>query len=137
MIKFRELKTSDKKEIEKLFEQLTNKKIKLNVKSLVKDKNIHCLILEHRDGIIGFGSLVLHQVPTKGRVARIEDVVIHEKYRGKGYGRKITENLIIIAKKKKIKLINLNSNPRRIEARKLYESIGFKLVDTGLFKLEL
>lgn len=133
----RKLKIKDEKEIKKLFKQLTGKKIKLDMKSLIKDKNIHCLILEHENEVIGFGSLVLHQVPTKGFVARIEDVIIHENHRGKGHGRKITEELILVAIKKKIKLINLTSNPKRVEARNLYESMGFKLLETGVFKLEL
>lgn len=137
MLKIRKLKTKDEKELKRLLKQLTDKKIKLDIKSLIRDKNIHCLILENKDGAIGFGSLTFYQVPSKGYVARIEDVIIRKDHRGKGYGRKMTENLILIAKKKKIKLINLTSNPKRIEARKLYESMGFELVNTGLFKLEL
>lgn len=137
MPKIRKLKTKDEKEIKKLFKQLTGKKIKLDMKSLIEDKNIHCLVLEHDDRVIGFGSLVLHQVPTKGFVARIEDVIIHENHRGKGHGRKITEELVMVARKKKIKLINLTSNPKRVEARNLYKSMGFELLETGVFKLEL
>ena len=137
MRKIRKLKTNDEKELRKLLKQLTGKPIKLNIKSLIKDRGIHCIILEHDGRVIGFGSLVLHQIPTKGFVARIEDVVVHEEHRGKGHGRKITEELIMIAKNKKIRIINLTSNPKREEARKLYESMGFELMETGVFKLEL
>ena len=137
MPKIRKLKSKDSKNLKKLLGQLTSHEIRLDVKSLIKDRNIHCMVLEHEEEVIGFGSLVVHQVPTKGFVARIEDVVVHENHRGKGHGRKITEELILIAKKKKIKIINLTSNPKRVEARKLYESMGFELLETGVFKLEL
>lgn len=137
MPKIRKMKITDEKNLRKILKQLTSHEIKLNVKSLIKDRNIHCMVLEHEEEVIGFGSLVIHQVPTKGFVARIEDVIVNENHRGKGHGRKIMEELIKIAKKKKIKVINLTSNPKRVEARKLYESLGFEILETGVFKLEL
>lgn len=137
MFEIRSLRIKDKKELLNLLKQLTDKPIKLNITSLVRDKKSHCLILESDGKVVGFGSLMIHQVPSKGFVARIEDVIVHKDYRGKGYGRKITQELISIAKKKKIKSINLTSNPKRAEARKLYQSMGFELLETGVFRLEL
>ncbi|MFH0969598.1 MAG: GNAT family N-acetyltransferase [Patescibacteria group bacterium] len=137
MLKFRKIKLTDKKEIEKLLIQLTGKKVKVDMKSLIKDEGADCLVLEENGKIIGFGSLIIHQIPCEGFVARIEDVIIDQNQRGKGYGRKMMEELIKIAKKKKIKKINLTSNPKRVEARSLYESLGFELYDTGVFRLEL
>jgi N-acetylglutamate synthase-like GNAT family acetyltransferase len=137
MLKIRKLKTKDEKNLRKILKQLTGGKIKLDVKSLIRDKNIHCAVLEYENNVIGFGSLIVHQVPSKGKVARVEDVVILETERGKGYGRKIMEELIKIARKKKVKNINLTSSPKRVEARKLYKSLGFETVETDLFRLEL
>lgn len=134
---FRKLKSKDKKEIENLFVQLTKKKIKININSLIKDRGANCLVLEESGKVVGFGSLIIHQVPSKGMVARIEDIIVDQSQRGKGFGRKIMEELIKIAKKKKIKSVNLTSNPKRIEARNLYKSMGFELYETGVFKLEL
>ncbi len=87
--------------------------------------------------IIGFAALIIHPVPTKGLVGRVEDVVIDEGYRGQGLGRKIMEDLIDIAKREKIEILNLTSNPKRIPARKLYESLGFELSETGVFWMKL
>ncbi len=134
---FRKLKSKDKKEIENLFVQLTKKKIKININSLIKDRGANCLVLEESGKVVGFGSLIIHQVTYKGMVARIEDIIVDQSQRGKGFGRKIMEELIKIAKKKKIKSVNLTSNPKRIEARNLYKSMGFELYETGVFKLEL
>ena len=137
MFSFRKLKPKDKKEIENLFVQLTGNKVKVNINSLIKDKGANCLVLEKNGEIIVFGSLIIHQVPSRGFVARVEDIIVAENHRGKGYGRKIMEELIKIAKKKKIKRINLTSSPKRIGARNLYKSMGFELLETGVFKLDL
>ena len=51
--------------------------------------------------------------------------------------KKLTEELIKIAKNKKVKKINLTSNPKRVEARKLYQNMGFEIYDTGVFRMEL
>lgn len=137
MEKIRNLKIKDKKELLNLLKQLTDKPIRLDIVSLVRDKRCHCLVMENNQKIIGFGSLIIHQIPSKGFVARIEDVVVHRDHRDKGHGKKIIQELISIAKKKKIKSINLTSNPKRVEARKLYQSMGFELLETGVFRLEL
>jgi len=137
MTKFRKLKLKDEKEIKKLLKQLTSSKINFNIKLILKDNNCNCLVIEDEGRVIGFGSLVLGIVPCRGYLAKIEDVVVDEKYRGKGLGKKLMQELIKIAKKKKIKNVNLTSHPKRVEARKLYESLGFKLLETDTFKLEL
>ena len=137
MIKFRKLKSQDKKKVENLLSELVGKKIKININALIKDKNCTCLIIEENKQVIGFGSLIIHQIPCEGFVARIEDVIIDSNWRGKGYGKKLTEELIKIAKNKKVKKINLTSNPKRVEARKLYQNMGFEIYDTGVFRMEL
>lgn len=135
MISTRELKKEDREELEKLFTQLTDKKINFNPEFLIEHTLSHCRVMEDEGKIIGFGALIIHPVPVKGLVARIEDVVVDEGYRGQGLGRKLMEDLISIAEREGINTINLTSNPERIPARKLYESMGFKLSDTGVFKL--
>lgn len=137
MPKFRKLKTQDKKAVEKLLFQLTGNKTRVNIDSLIKDEGCNCIVMEDSKKIIGFGSLIVHQVPCEGFVSRIEDVVIDSGQRGKGHGRKLTEKLIEIARDKKVKKINLTSNPKRDSARKLYTSMGFEIYETGVFKMEL
>ena len=88
MIKFRKLKSQDKKKVENLLSELAGKKIKININALIKDKGCSCLIVEEDKQVIGFGSLIIHQVPCEGFVARIEDVIIDSNWRGKGYGKK-------------------------------------------------
>jgi phosphinothricin acetyltransferase len=136
MFKFRKLKLKDEKGVRLLMKQLTNNPISFRAAAILKDKKCKSVIIKDEKKIIGFGSLVLHIVPCRGYVGTIEDVVIDERYRGQGLGKKLVIQLLEIGKQKKIKTINLTSNPKRLAARKLYESLGFKLKDTNVFQLE-
>jgi phosphinothricin acetyltransferase len=93
--------------------------------------------MEDKKKIIGFAALVLCLVPCKGYVGWVEDVVVDKNYRGQGLGRKLMLELLKIAKKQKLKIVDLSSKLDRIEARKLYESLGFELRDSGIFRLKL
>jgi ribosomal protein S18 acetylase RimI-like enzyme len=143
MFKIRELKKTDSKELKVLFNQLVahpkdfNYFKKLDINLLIKDPGCHCIVIEHKGKLIGFGSIIIFLTPVYGYKGRIEDVIIHESHREKGLGKKISRELIKIAKKKKVKSIHLTSRPDRIPARKLYESLGFELKETGVFFLNL
>jgi ribosomal protein S18 acetylase RimI-like enzyme len=45
--------------------------------------------------------------------------------------------LIELAKEKKLKKLQLTSSPKREVARALYKSLGFELIDTGVFILNI
>lgn len=137
MEKFRELKQEDEAHVLELMRQLTKAEINFDIQTAIADDKCHCLVVEYENRVIGFGALIVHLVPVRGYVGKIEDIVIHEEFRGKGLGRKLMQELLSIGKKKNLKLIDLTSNPSRIPARKLYESLGFELRDTGVFRLSL
>jgi len=137
MPNIRPLEKKDFAKVAKLFPQLINEPVKFNGDELIADQNANCIVIEN-DGILaGFGSLITYRVPTKGLVARIEDVIVNESCRGRGYGKLLTQELIKIARDKDIHEINLTSGPQREAARGLYESMGFKLINTGIFHLNL
>ena len=137
MSKFRKLKIKDRKEVESLLSQLKNKKIKININTLIKDKGCNCVVIKENKQVIGFGSLIVYQVPCIGYVARIEDIIVDSNQRGKGYGKRLTEELIKMAKNKKVKRIDLTSNPKKATARKLYKDLGFYIYDTKVFRMDL
>ena len=137
MSKIRELQIGDEKKLVGLFVTLTGKEILIDSASSVADHDAVCLVIEEDDALIGFGSLIIHKVPTKGEVARIEDVIIGENHQGKGLGKMLVLRLIEIARERKISKINLTSNPMRIGARKLYESVGFTKINTDTFLMSL
>ncbi|MCX6761883.1 MAG: GNAT family N-acetyltransferase [Candidatus Moranbacteria bacterium] len=137
-IKTRFAKHEDETQLIALFKELTDDPINLQIETVVGDENCHAVVLENKDGsVIGFGALVIHLIPLKGYVGRIEDVIIQEAFRGQGLGERLLDKLIEIARKQEIANITLNSNPKRIAARNLYLKKGFYLRDTGVFRLDL
>lgn len=137
MIKFRSLKKEDLADVLKLAKQLTKNLINFDIDSVLDDSGCNCLVLEDDTKIIGFGALVVFRAPFKGLVGNIEDIVVDDDYRGQGLGRKLMQELIGLAKSKHLVHLDLTSNPSRVPARKLYESLGFELRNTGVFRLKL
>ncbi|EKE19817.1 MAG: hypothetical protein ACD_8C00101G0010 [uncultured bacterium] len=137
MLNLRELQIGDEKKLIPLFKVLTGKEVLIDSTSLVADPGAICLVVEEDGKLIGFGSLIIHKVPTKGEVARLEDIIIAENHQGKGLGRMLVLRLIEIAKERKISKINLTSNPMRVGAQKLYESVGFTKRNTDTFVMIL
>jgi ribosomal protein S18 acetylase RimI-like enzyme len=137
MPKFRKIKAADESKIKILLQQLTSNEINFDIETVLQEKNCHCVVLEDQKKIIGFAALVLCLVPCKGYVGWVEDVVVDKNYRGQGLGKKLMLELLKIAKKQKLKMVDLSSKLDRLAARKLYESLGFELRDSGIFRLKL
>lgn len=135
---FRPLKQGDCEQVLSLFSQLTsNVSAEIDFDAMIADPKCHCVVLQDENSIAGFGALVRYTVPTKGEVGRLEDIIIDEKYRGKGFGKKLIQELIAIANEENISKMYLTSNPQRLAARKLYESFGFTKGETDVFYLDL
>jgi phosphinothricin acetyltransferase len=137
MFNIRPLKIEDTPKVIELFKELTTIPTNFKPEILIDNKSIHCRILESEGDVIGFASLTMYPVPTKGMVGRIEDVVVSDVYRGGGLGRKLMEDLIEIAKKEKLEYLNLTANSSRVAARNLYESLGFQIAETDFFWMKM
>jgi ribosomal protein S18 acetylase RimI-like enzyme len=143
MPKIRELEKDDLEELRILFSQLVSKPEDFNyfknldIDLLINDPNCHCVVVEDKKKVIGFASIAIFLTPVYGYKGRIEDVIVHEDHRGKGLGKKLSQELLKIAKRKKVKSVHLTSQPSRVPARKLYESLGFELKETGVFIINL
>ena len=142
MIKIVELRRATSKslkEINNLLPQLSKTAKPISLKALqtiVKNKDICLVVSRDRERIMGMGTLVIMHTVVGVR-ARIEDVVVDEIYRGKGIGEKISKELIALARKKKVRSIELSSRPSRTVANKLYKKLGFKKRDTNVYNLPL
>ena len=90
-------------------------------------------VLRRRSQIAACVTAVLFATPT-GNHCRIEDVVVDEKHRGKGLGRKLMDQTIAILRKKHVGNIELTSRPSRVAANTLYKSIGFTLHKTNVYR---
>jgi len=100
--------------------------------AILKNKNLHLMVLREKQNIVGMGSLVVWQAPT-GIRSRIEDVVVDEAYRGRGFGTMLTKKLIAVARTVKAKDIELSSRPCRVAANELYKKLGFEPKETNVY----
>ena len=85
--------------------------------------------------VAGMLTIGIYRSPT-GSKAWIEDVVVDEKYRGKGLGRMLTQHAIDFAKSQQVNTLMLTSNPSRIAANKLYQTIGFERKETNVYRIK-
>ena len=101
----------------------------------ILEPNTHIYVLvDKNDILVGMGTLLIESKLIHGgsKVAHIEDVIIDNKQRGKGYGKILLDNLIKKAKKFNCYKIILNCNENNIG---FYEKTGFqqKNVEMSLY----
>ncbi len=134
------LKPADKNSlgaINRLLSQLSSRARPMTSRDfsgIVKDKNTPLFILRSGKKIVGMGTLVFILTAT-GRRARIEDVVINEGHRGRGWGRMLMRQLINEARRRRPSYIELTSRPSRVAANRLYKELGFKRHHTNVYRL--
>jgi len=92
--------------------------------------------IEKEGKLVGLGWIFPRQTLLR-KQAVVEDMIVDEKYRGKGYGENILLDLIRWAKSQGVEVVELTTNPRRVAANSLYKKIGFKLHETNHYLLNL
>lgn len=90
----------------------------------------HVCEMYDKHKLIGMGWIYPRQTLLRSQ-AVIEDMIVDARYRGRGYGEKILLELVDWAKKNKIDVIELTTNPKRVEANSLYKKVGFRLHSTN------
>ena len=92
------------------------------------------LILKDNNKVIGATLITLKNDPIKNQKSFYLDYVcISLEYQHQGLGRKMFREIERIALEDQIDYIQLTSNPKRCNARKLYQSEGMEIIDTDLF----
>ena len=84
--------------------------------------------------IIGCATLCVFHSPT-GTKASIEDVVVSSAYRGQHLGKRLMEYVLEQAKAYAPIELHLTSNPMRVAANKLYQSLGFQRKETNCYQM--
>lgn len=126
-------------DLNKLLLQLSSSKKQMmpsQLKGIIKNKNIYLLAAIEDNKIIGTATLAKVDQIT-GKEGYVESVVVDEKYRGRGFGKKLMMYLISLAKNLKIDYLTLTSNPKRKIANKMYKNIGFSIYKTNVYEMEL
>lgn len=127
------------KQIRMLLSQLSSKEVRFTLEelqSIISTDNSTLFVAEEEGCIVGMLTLASYRIPT-GMKYWIEDVVVDEKARGKGYAKQLLQAALDMVREAGGGTIELTSRPSRVAARTLYMSIGFQPYETGVFKLKV
>ena len=104
-------------------------------RQLIDSENSHLFFLMKEGQIAGMRTVAIYYSPTGGK-AWIEDVVVDEAFRGQGLSKQLVAHAIEFTQSKQIPLLMLTSNPKRIAANKLYQSMGFERKETNVYRMK-
>ncbi len=86
--------------------------------------------------IAGMLCLSVYRAPT-GIRSVVEDVVVHERYRGHGIAQSMLKQAVELAREAGADSVSLTSNPAREAANRLYQKMGFIKRDTNSYFYKL
>lgn len=125
--------------IAELLAQLTPHPLPMSeaqLRRVVEDTASHLYLLLTEERVVGMLTLGLYHSPT-GAKGWIEDVVVHSSERGLGYGKMLVQHAIDEARKAGVAQLMLTSNPLRIAANRLYQTMGFQRKETNCYRMVL
>lgn len=105
-----------------------------DLKEIISSNSAHLFFLQKEGQIIGMFTVGIYKTPT-GLKGWLEDVVVDNAFRGKGFGRLLVEHSITFTKVKGADTFMLTSNPTRVAANNLYRSLGFEHRETNVYKI--
>ena len=103
MITIRNLQKKDAKKVVSLIRQLTqnildSKHLEKRIKKISVSINSQFLVARLNEKVVGFGGLVWYEIPSKGLVGWIEELVVDDNNRGQGIGKFLMKNIINLKK---------------------------------------
>lgn len=137
LIELTELKPGCLENINNLLSQLSDSVHTISeeeLNSLISSSQSRLFVMECDNQFIGMVTLCLYQCPT-GWKAWIEDVVVDQDYRGKGYGKVMVKKAMEECRRLGNVTLMLTSRPSRIVANQLYQSLGFEKRETNVYKM--
>lgn len=128
---------TDVKDLDQLMHELSSTSYcnEVILDSILGDENSHAYIIREDDHIVAAGTLcIIHTLEFTN--ACIESVVVSSKLRRKGFGRLLVEHMINEARRLKVRTLHLTSNPKRVAANNLYQSLGFVKYETNCYHFD-
>lgn len=122
-----------------LMRQLTSRATPLDpvlVAEAFRDSRVLLAVDETTRRVVGMATLC-PVTKLMRREGRIEDMVVHEKYRRQWIGNVLITELIALAKKMGLTRLHLTSKPSRVAANRLYQRVGFAFHETNVYTLDL
>ena len=120
-----------------LLTQLSDRHVFVDICSVIHCS--HVIIARDRSSqkIVGMAVLAVSTPTFLCHGGRIEEVVVEERYRGQGIAHKMMGTLHDAARALFLTELWLTSNPRRVAANRLYQSIAYQRIETNLYRLTL
>jgi ribosomal protein S18 acetylase RimI-like enzyme len=106
------------------------------LRALLADPATTVLLAREGESIVGTATLIVYTTPA-WRKARIEDVVVDERARGRGVGEALIMECLEEARRRGVQVVELQSAPYREVANRLYPRLGFELRTTNVYRLAL
>lgn len=106
------------------------------LKAALSDANVHVFVIRVDGHIVATGTLCIKHT-LEFTIADIESVVVSSRCRGRGYGKELMLAMVDAAKSLNVHHIQLTSNPARVAANRLYQSLGFERYETNCYKMML
>ena len=124
-------------QINALFRQLNPEMVPLDTKILLGTENpATFLCCWEGQRLIGMACMATYRV-VSGYKGWIEDVVVDQRMRGKGIGRRLINRLIVSGREQGLTEIFLFTGQQRKPAIALYESLGFQKKESFLYRYNL
>ena len=130
------------KDITRCFEVMKELRPQHSLESFIAAMNAmqkegyHLLYLQDEEHIVSVAGFRFTTTLYDGLIIDFDDFVTLADGRSKGYGAKVFDYLVTLAKEKNIKSIHLNSNHQRFDAHRFYLNKKMKIV-AHHFRLEL
>ena len=124
--------------MQRFLDQLTTNPMKLTetmFRQLIESANSHLFFLMKGEEIAGMLTVGIYFSPTGGK-AWIEDVVVDQAFRGQGLSKLLVAHAIEFTRSQGIPSLMLTSNPKRIAANKLYQTMDFKRKETNVYRMK-
>lgn len=124
--------------MQRFLDQLTSSPMTLTetvFRQLLESDNSHLFFLLKDGQIAGMLTVGIYYSPTGGK-AWIEDVVVDESFRGQGLSKLLVAHAIEFVKRKQVPSLMLTSNPKRVAANKLYQTMGFGRKETNVYRIK-
>ncbi len=104
------------------------------LEAVLSDPATTLLIARDAGTIVGTATVIVYTTPAWVK-ARIEDVVVDKRARGRGCGEALVKACIELAREKGAGLVELQSARSREEANRLYPRMGFELRHSNVYRL--
>lgn len=100
---------------------------KTKIQNYFSDSDKSVLVAEQEKSVVGIVSIVYLQRLNRAKFEMyIPELIVTEKLRNSGIGKKLIQHCIVLAKEKNCYRIRLESGNKRKESHKFYKSIGFE-----------